>query len=99
MCVSTPQVIGLTKPSGGGGVYAATWFCDPDHLSGHVKGLRGKHGAKYRDRYIKRMVADALQVARISLLKFKPVETRLGSPFVPGFNEVPGNVDSNHLRP
>ncbi len=27
------------------------------------------------------------------------METRLGSPFVPGFDEIPGNVDSDHLRP
>ena len=42
---------------------------------------------------------DALQVARISLLKFQPGETRLRSSFVPGVNKVPGNVDSDNVSP
>ena len=46
-----------------------------------------------------KMVADTLQVARISLLKFQPVETRLRSAFVPGVDEVLGNVDSNNVSP
>jgi len=78
---------------------AATWFCDPDHLPGHVEGLGCKHGSEYGDGQIERMIADPLQVARISLLKLQPVETRLRSSFVPGFNEVPGNVDSNDFSP
>src|SRR5438132_4059363 len=43
------------------------------------------------------MVAHPLQVAGVPLLKFQPVETHLRSSFVPGVNEVPGNVDSNHF--
>src|SRR6266487_135889 len=45
------------------------------------------------------MIADPLQVARISLLKFQSAETRLRSSFVPGVNEVLGNVDSNNFSP
>jgi len=43
------------------------------------------------------MVADPLQVGRISLLKFQPVETRLRSALVPGLNEVLSNVNSNNF--
>jgi len=45
------------------------------------------------------MVPDTLQVAGIALLKFQPVETSLRRPFVPGVNEVLGNVDSNNFSP
>src|SRR5260221_8364423 len=43
------------------------------------------------------MVTDPLQVARISLLKCQSFEPPLRSSFVPGVNEVPGNVDSNNF--
>ena len=43
------------------------------------------------------MVADSFQVARVSFLKFQPVETRLRRSFVPGLNEVPGDVDSDNV--
>src|SRR4029077_1345017 len=45
------------------------------------------------------MVADPLQVARISLLKCQSFETRLRGSFVPRVNEVPSNVDSDHFSP
>ena len=45
------------------------------------------------------MVGDAFQVARVSFLKLQPAETRLRGSSVPGFNEVPGDVDSNDLSP
>ena len=78
---------------------ATTWFCDPDHLPGYVEGFGRKHRAKYGEGQIEGMIADPLQVTRISLLKLQLVEARLGSPFVSGVNEVPGNVDSNYFRP
>jgi hypothetical protein len=45
------------------------------------------------------MVTDALQVARIALLKCQPVEAGLRSSFIAGVNEVPGNVDSDNFSP
>ena len=45
------------------------------------------------------MVADALQVARISFLKCQSSEARLCSSLVSGVNEVLSNVDSNNVSP
>ena len=52
---------------------AAARFCHPDHLLSYVEGLGCEHGAEHRERQIKRIVGDAFQVARISLLKFQIV--------------------------
>src|SRR6185503_7280691 len=78
---------------------ATPWFGDPDHLPGYVKGLGRKHGAEYGKRQIKRMVADSVQVARISFLKCKSSEACLCRSLVSGINEVFGNVDSNNVSP
>src|SRR6185503_12538656 len=43
------------------------------------------------------MVADPLQVARVSFLKGQSGETCLRSSLVPGVNEVPGNVDADNF--
>ena len=45
------------------------------------------------------MVVNALQVARISLVRFQSHETRLRPSFIPGVNKVPGYVDSNNFSP
>ena len=45
------------------------------------------------------MVADSLQVAGITFLKFQAAETCLRGSFVSGFNEVSGDVDSNYFSP
>src|SRR6185369_263604 len=64
-----------------------------------VKRLGRKHGAKHRQGQIKRMVADPLQIARVTFLKCQSSEPRLCSSLVSGVNEVFGNVDSNHDSP
>ena len=123
MWLSTPQVIGLTKPSGGGGVNAELIFSncetkdvgslgiqlpitmrpprlgDPHHLLGDIEGLGRKHGAKHGERQVKRVVGDAFQIGRVAFLKLQVVQTRFGRPLVPGFDEVPGNVDSQDVGP
>src|ERR1700687_3626114 len=63
------------------------------------KGLGANMAAKTREGQTERVVADTLQVTRISLLKWQSVETRLGSSSVAGVNEVLGNVDSNNFSP
>ena len=78
---------------------AAAGLCHPDHLLGYVERLGCEHGAKHGKRQIKRMVGDAFQVARISLLKFQIGETRLRRSPVPGLNQIAGDVDSNDFSP
>src|SRR5712691_3239684 len=78
---------------------ATARFCDPNHLLGYVEGLGSKHGAEYGEGQIKRMIADPLQVAGVSFLKFQSFETRPRSAFVSGVDEVLGNVDSNNFSP
>ena len=63
------------------------------------KGLGANMAPKTERGQVKGVIADPLQVARISLLKSQSVETRLRRSFVPSFNEVLGNVDSNNFSP
>ena len=78
---------------------AAAGFRNAHHLLRDIEGLGRKHRAKHGDGHIKRIVGDAFQIARVSFLKLQPAETRFRGPFVPGFDEVPGDVDSRNFRP
>ena len=77
---------------------AAAWFGNAHHLLGDIEGLGRKHSAKHGHDHIKRMVVNAVQVARVSFLKLQPAETVFRGPFVSGFHQVPGDVDSGHVR-
>ena len=51
------------------------------------------------DDQIERMVADLLQVARVSLLELQPVETRLRSSSISCGDQIFRNADSHYFSP
>src|SRR5262245_27015926 len=71
--------------------------CHPYHLLGHIEGFGRKHGAEHGEGQIERMVGDPLQVARIAFLKLQVAEARRRGSFVPGFNQVSGDIDSDNF--
>ena len=118
-CVSTPQVMGLTKPSGGGGVNAELIFssCDtnvgsfgiqlpitmrpPGFVTRTIsfatsKGL-GANMAPNMERVKSNEWSSTLAGCTHLPLEISAGETRLRRSFVPGVNEIPGNVDSNNF--
>ena len=45
------------------------------------------------------MITDPFEVARISLLKSQPAESRLRNSSIPGIDQIRGNVDSHDFSP
>src|SRR4030095_14606630 len=78
---------------------AAAWFRDPHHLLRYIKGLGRKHGAEHGEGQIERMVGDALQVGCVAFLKRQVAEACGSGSFVPGLNQVSGDIDPDNLSP
>src|SRR5262249_34409124 len=68
------------------------------HVFGDVERLRRKHGAEDADDQIEAAIGDVAQVAGIALLKREVREARFLGPPVAGVDEVPRDVDAEHIR-
>jgi len=73
-------------------------FVNAHHLLGDVQRLGRKHRAKDRNHQIERTVGDTFQDCMRLLPETSLAETRLRGALVPGFHQVPGDVDSQYLR-
>ena len=72
---------------------------DSHHLLGNVERFRRKHRPENADHQVEALVFQLTEVGRVALLEPAVRQAMLLSALVPGFNQVAGDVDTEHVRP